>query len=83
MGFAFAGEHQFRRNLSASGDVWRTHSNFARHLEEMLLQSARLRPVPWEETLDLFLCRVKGSIWKCRQLFKHSNRIGTECDQIT
>jgi len=47
------------RNLSASGDVWRTHSNFARHLEEMLLQSARLRSVPWEETLDLFIRRVE------------------------
>jgi hypothetical protein len=47
------------RNLSASGDVWRTHSNFARHLEETLLQSAPLRPVPWEETLDLSLRRVK------------------------
>ncbi len=61
MGFAFAGEGQFTRNLSASGDVRRTHSNFARHLEEMLLQSACLRPVPWEETLDLFLRRVKGT----------------------
>ena len=27
----------------------------------MLLQSARSRPVPWEQTLDLFLRRVKGT----------------------
>lgn len=60
MGFTSTRENRFARNLSASGDVWRTHSNFARHLEEMLLQSARLRPVMWEETLDLFLRRVEG-----------------------
>jgi hypothetical protein len=60
MGFA-SRKDQFTRNLSASGDVWRIHSNFARHLEEMLLQSARLRSVPWEETLELFLRRVEGT----------------------
>jgi hypothetical protein len=61
MGFAPAGDGRFRRNLSATGDVLRTHRNFARHLEEMLLQSARLRPVPWEDTLDLILRRVQGT----------------------
>ncbi|HEX3889090.1 MAG TPA: hypothetical protein VHW05_16500 [Phenylobacterium sp.] len=61
MGFAPAGEGGFRRDLSATGDVLRTHRNFARHLEEMLLQSARLRPVPWEDTLDLILRRVQGT----------------------
>ena len=52
---------RFVRNLFASGDVWRTHSNFARYLEDMLLQSARLRRVPLEETLELFLYQVKGT----------------------
>jgi len=61
MGFVSVRKDRFIRNLSASGDVWRTHRNFARHLEEMLLQSARLRSVPWEETLDCFLRRVEGT----------------------
>jgi hypothetical protein len=60
MGFVSSREDRFVRNLSASGDVERTHRNFAAHLEEMLLQSARLRPVRWEETLELFLSRVKN-----------------------
>jgi hypothetical protein len=61
MGFAPAGADRFRRNLSATGDVPRIHRNFARHLEEMLLQSARRRPVPWEDALDLILRRVQGT----------------------
>jgi hypothetical protein len=61
IGFAFAGEGQFTRHLSASGDIWRTHSNVGRHLEELLYQSARLRPLPWEASLDLFLHRVQGT----------------------
>lgn len=61
IGFASSREGRFARSLSASGDVWRTHRNFAQHLEEILLQSARLHPVPWEDTLDLFLRRVEGT----------------------
>ncbi len=61
MGFAHAGAQQFIRNLSATGDVRRTHANFANHLEQMLLQSARLRPVDWEHALKIFLRRVEGT----------------------
>ncbi|WIX79933.1 hypothetical protein QRX50_03785 [Amycolatopsis carbonis] len=41
LGFDPAGTDCFVRWLSATGGVRRTHANFARHLEEMLLQSAR------------------------------------------
>jgi hypothetical protein len=61
MGFAPTGTNQFIRNLSATGDVWRTHANFARHLQEMLLQSARRRPVHWRGALEVFLARVEGT----------------------
>ncbi|GAA5184281.1 hypothetical protein GCM10023322_25430 [Rugosimonospora acidiphila] len=61
MGFAAAGDGRFVRRLSATGDVARIHANFARHLEEMVLQSARLRPVPWSEGLDVLLRRVGGT----------------------
>lgn len=61
MGFVPATVGRFLRRLSATGDVLRTHANFARHLEEMLLQSARLRPVPWWQALEVFLERVEGS----------------------
>jgi hypothetical protein len=65
MGFATAADGEFRRDLSAHGDVLAIHRNFARHLEDMLLQSARLRRVPWEDTLELFLHRVAGTslVW--------------------
>jgi hypothetical protein len=61
MGFPPAGADRFVRRLSATGDVLRTHANFARHLQEMLLQSARRRPVPWWQALEVFLERVEGS----------------------
>ena len=61
MGFARANGAVFTRNLSNSGDIATIHRYFARHLEEMLLQSARLHPVHWEKTLDLFLRRVDGT----------------------
>ena len=61
MGFALTGQGYFTRNLSNTGDVSSTHRFFAEHLEEMLLQSARVRPVRWEDTLDLFLRRVDGT----------------------
>jgi hypothetical protein len=59
MGFVRAGEARFTRNLSNAGDVRATHRNFAQDLEEMLLQSARIHTVRWEETLELFLRRVE------------------------
>lgn len=61
MGFVPATAHRFVRRLSATGDVLHTHANFARHLQEMLLQSARRRPVPWWQALEVFLERVEGS----------------------
>jgi hypothetical protein len=61
MGFAPAAADRFVRRLSATGDVLRTHANFAQHLEEMLLQSARRRPVRWRQALEVFLKRVEGS----------------------
>ncbi|MEW2275752.1 hypothetical protein [Streptomyces griseofuscus] len=61
MGFPPASADRFVRRLSATGDVLRTHANFARHLQEMLLQSARRRPVPWWQALEVFLERVEGS----------------------
>ena len=61
MGFPAAGADRFVRRLSATGDVLRTHANFARHLQEMLLQSARQRPVPWWQALEVFLERAEGS----------------------
>lgn len=61
MGFCPDGDGRFVRNLSATGDVLRTHANFARHLEEMLLQSARRRTVRWPVALEVFLNRVEGT----------------------
>jgi hypothetical protein len=61
MGYPRTGATTFTRVLSATGDVTRVHANFARHLEEMLLQSARLRPVAWERALGEVLRRVEGS----------------------
>ncbi|MEU4932464.1 hypothetical protein AB0G54_39220 [Streptomyces yokosukanensis] len=61
MGFAPAAADRFVRRLSTTGDVLRTHANFARHLQEMLLQSARRRPVPWCQALEDFLERAEGS----------------------
>jgi len=61
MGWRPAGDCSFVRRLSASQDAERIHENFARHLEEMVLQSARLRPVAWQAALEEFLARVDGT----------------------
>ena len=61
MGFASATAQRFVRRLSATGDVERTHGSFARQLQQMLLQSARRCPVPWSQTLEVFLERVECS----------------------
>jgi hypothetical protein len=37
------------------------HQRFRTHLEEMVLQSARLRPIRWEDALQAFLDRTKGT----------------------
>lgn len=51
----------FARRLDARGDVEVIHQRFACHLEEMILQSARRRPVRWEDGLELMLHRLDGS----------------------
>jgi hypothetical protein len=61
MGYLRRGRERFVRDLSANGDVLAIHANFARHLEEMIRQSARVAPVRWEQALDVFLERVDGS----------------------
>lgn len=61
MGYLRHGQEQFVRDLSAGGDVLAIHANFARHLEEMIRQSARVAPVRWEQALEVFLKRVDGS----------------------
>lgn len=59
MGFARSSNCRFTRNLSNAGDVFAIHSYFAQNLEEMLLQSARLHNVPWDQTLEFILSRVR------------------------
>ena len=44
MGWHRTGDETFSRFLDASGDVERIHQTFATHLEDMILQSARLQP---------------------------------------
>ena len=51
----------FVRRFAAPTDIERIHENFKRHLEEMLLQSARMSPVRWEEALEEFLRRQAGT----------------------
>jgi hypothetical protein len=61
MGWLPAGKNLFVRRVAAVADIDRIFDNFARHLEEMVLQSARLRPVPWQDALEEFLIRVDRS----------------------
>jgi hypothetical protein len=61
MGWQPAGDNSYVRKLSASSNVTHIHENFARHLKEMVLQSARLRPVPWDVALEEFVARVAGT----------------------
>lgn len=58
MGWLPAGTGNFTRRLSASGDIDRIFERFSEHLELMVLQSARLRPVEWEVALEAFVDRV-------------------------
>jgi hypothetical protein len=44
-----------------TADLDRIYRNFRRHAEEMVLQAARVRPVPWEEALSAFLQAVEGA----------------------
>lgn len=61
MGWQPAGDNSYVRKLSANGDLTRIHENFRRHVKEMVLQSARLAPVPWDIALEEFLARVSGT----------------------
>jgi hypothetical protein len=61
MGFQRVDAASFRRDLSAAPDIERIHESFSRHIEEMVLQSARLTPVRWQQALKEFLRRVEGS----------------------
>lgn len=61
MGYRRNGANRFVRDLSATGDVPAIFANHARHLEEMIRQSARLSPVFWEQALEEVLARVEGS----------------------
>src|SRR6266536_3547919 len=38
----------------------RVYANFARHIEELILQTAGIRSAPWASALDTFLHRVEG-----------------------
>jgi hypothetical protein len=51
---AYAGENgEFVRRVRAdAADLETTYGRFERHVEELLEQTARLRPVPWEDALD-------------------------------
>jgi hypothetical protein len=51
----------FARRVANTPDLEGVFANFALRLEEMLLQSAGLRPVPWDRALEEFLDRVDGS----------------------
>lgn len=51
----------FSRRLSNGDHVHRIFENFSAHLEEMIQQSARRRPIAWEEGLVEFLDRTEDS----------------------
>ena len=60
LGFS-GGEAGFRRSFRVGpAEVARTHLRFAEHLEELVLQTARLRPAPWGDALELLLERLDG-----------------------
>jgi hypothetical protein len=61
IGFQRTPDDSFARHLSASSDIEYIFENFARHLEEILLQHAGMRPIRWEEALTEFLKRVEGT----------------------
>lgn len=61
MGWSSFTAESFVRRVAATDDLERVFANFARHLEEMLLHSAALRPVRWGRALDGFVDRVQSS----------------------
>jgi hypothetical protein len=61
MGFSRSGDTDHARDFPATPHIARIHENFARHLEEILQQGARLRPIPWDRALREFLRRMEAS----------------------
>src|SRR5207248_7634709 len=61
MGWRQSTGDTFVRTVAATSDIERIYENFKRHLEEMLLQSARMSPVHWGDALEEFLRRVAGT----------------------
>jgi hypothetical protein len=61
MGWHQAGSSSFSRLLRVTDDIESIHRRFSQHLEEMLLQSARLRPVGWADALAEFARRAEHS----------------------
>jgi hypothetical protein len=61
MGWQPSGDDTFVRRVAATTDSERIYKNFKLHLEEMLLQSARMSRVPWEDALAEFLRRQSGT----------------------
>ena len=61
MGFGSSGADRFTRLLPRTDDIRLIHDNFARHLEEILQQCARLRHAPWEVGLREFMRRMEST----------------------
>jgi hypothetical protein len=62
LGYLPAGDGRFAtRWFPDAADARRRHERFAAALEPMVLQSARLAPVPWEDALLEALGRLDGS----------------------
>lgn len=49
-----------RRFPSNSPHLERIYENFVRYIEDVILQRAGMRPVPWEQTLKMFLRLADG-----------------------
>jgi hypothetical protein len=60
VGFRRAGGPLFVRYVDNPSGIEEIYENFARHIEEILLQHAGVEPVPWERALREFLRRVHG-----------------------
>lgn len=61
MGWRPLEDGTFTRRLTAGPNVERIFANFTRHVETMMLQSARLCPIEWEMALETFIDRVSGT----------------------
>lgn len=61
MGWSRREDGLFSRRLSNADHVGRIFENFSSHIEEMIQQSARRRPVAWEAALVEFMDRTERS----------------------